>query len=417
MDARSVFAGLVAFALARDARASTLDMFGFGMRSPALAGTGVATANDYEAVYANPAGLAEATEKRATVGVVVADFRTKMAGDIVGDDTSGTVLGGVVPMPLGGWAEDRIVLGFGFYVPNEALNRVRAPFPGVPQFALLGNRTEVIAVQLALGVKLSEKLSVGAGAIVLAALKGGIDVTTDANQNFSADSEQRLVTHVSPVLGAKWRASSNVTYGLVLRAPVRSDYDILVTSDLGDAIPLELPVIRIAGTAQYDPLTIAAEVAWRPRDGLQLIGQLAYQRWSAFPLPTKNPVPGTPAQQPPDFQDRPVPRVGVEWAKEKGPILLAARAGYAFLWSPAPEAKGQQSLLDNNRHMLGVGFGISLAGAVPLRLDVFAQWHRLMHRTNVKEDDLQQPGEMAVFNTLSTSGNVLVAGAALGVDL
>ena len=132
MHGRCVVAGVVALALAKDAHASTLDLFGFGMRSSALAGTGVATANDYEAVYSNPAGLAEATHKRATVGAVVANFRTKMAGDIVGDDTSGTVLGGVVPMPLGGWAKDRIVLGFGFYVPNRARNRVRPPGARVP---------------------------------------------------------------------------------------------------------------------------------------------------------------------------------------------------------------------------------------------------------------------------------------------
>ena len=408
---------MVIVMLARDARASTLDMFGFGMRSPALAGTGVATANDYEAVYANPAGLAEATEKRATVGLVAVDFRTKMGGDIVGENSSGMVLGGVVPMPLGGWAKGRVALGFGFYVPNQALNRVRAPFPGVPQFALLENRAEVIAVQLALGLKLDERFSIGAGVIVLAALQGGIDVTTDANANFSADSEQRLIASYSPLLGAKWKVSSRLTYGLTVRAPVRSDYDIVVTSDLGDAIPLELPLIRIAGTSQYDPLTIAAEVAWRPSHELQLTGQLAYQRWSAFPLPTKNPVAGTPTQQPADFKDRPVPRIAAEWTTNVGPTTIAARAGYAFLWSPAPDMPGQQSLLDNNRHVMSIGLGAALAGKLPVRLDVFAQWHRLQHRTYIKDPDQQQPGDTALFDKLSTSGNVLVAGAALGLDL
>ena len=417
MNVRDLLVGIAALVFVRDARASTLDLFGFGMRSPALAGTGVATANDYEAVYANPAGLAEATEKRATVGVVAADFRTKMDGDIVGEPSSGTVLGGVVPMPLGGWAKDRIALGFGFYVPNEALNRVRAPFPGVPQFALLENRTHVIAIQLAVGVKLDERLSVGAGVIVLAALRGGIDVTTDANANFSTDSEQRLIAQFAPVAGARWRASPRLTYGLVVRAPVRSDYDVVVTSDLGDALPLDLPEIRIAGTAQYDPLTIAGEAAWRPRRDLLLVGQLAYARWSAYPLPTKNPVEATPAQQPPGFGDRPVPRVGVEWTRRAGPLDLAVRGGYAFLWSPAPEMKGQQSLLDNHRHVIGLGFGGALSGSVPVRLDLFTQWHRLQFRRHIKDPDLQQPGEMPAFERISTKGNVLVVGAALGLDL
>lgn len=399
------------------AAASTLDLFGFGMRSPALAGTGAATADDYEAVYANPAGLAEADAKRATVGVVVADFRTKMDGAIVGESGTGTVLGGVVPMPLGGWAKDRIGLGFGFHIPNDTLNRVRAPYPGEPSFVLLENRSHVIAVQLAVGVKLTDRLSVGAGVIVLAALRGGIFVATDAGGRFSADSEQRLIAHYSPVFGARWHHTPRLAFGLVVRAPVRSGYDIEVTNDLGAAIPITLPDIRIAGTAQYDPLSIAGEVAWRWRDDLTLVGQLAYQRWSAFPLPTENPVEGTPEQQRPGFGDRPVPRLAAEWTRQVGSARLAGRAGYAFLWSPAPEMKGQQSLLDNHRHVLGLGFGLALDGTVPLHVDVFAQIHHLMPRRHVKEEALQQPGEMAAFDAISTSGNILVAGAAIGIDL
>ncbi|MEO8704358.1 MAG: outer membrane protein transport protein [Kofleriaceae bacterium] len=414
---KRVFAVVIAVVLARDARASTLDLFGFGMRSPALAGTGAATADDYESVYANPAGLADAHTKRATVGVVVADFRTKMDGDIVGDSGSGTVLGGVVPMPLGGWAKDRIGLGFGFHIPNDTLNRVRAPFPGVPQFALLENRSHVIAIQLAVGVKLTDRLSVGAGVIVLAALRGGIDVTTDAGGRFSADSEQRLTTQFAPVVGARWHASPRLSYGLVVRAPVRSDYDIKVTSDLGDAIPLTLPEIRIAGNAQYDPLSVAAEAAWRWRPDLLLVGQVEYQHWSAYPLPTKNPVPATLEQQPPGFHDRPVPRIGAEWTARTEPATMFVRAGYSFLWSPAPEMTGQQSLLDNNRHLVGVGFGLVLTGKLPLRVDIYGQLHHLQARSHVKDPDLQQPGKLPVFDSISTSGNVLVTGAAVGIDL
>lgn len=415
---RGVAAAIAAVVVtAGAAHASTLDLFGYGMRSPALAGTGAATADDYESVYANPAGLAEARAKRATVGVVAADFALKLDGDTATDagKGSGTVLGGVIPMPLGGWAKDRIGLGFGLYIPNDTLNRVRAPFPGQPSFALLENRQHVIAVQLGVGVKLSERWSVGAAVIALAALTGHIDVTSDAGGRFTADSEERLIAHFSPVIGARWRKTERLALGAVLRFPARSDYDILVTNDLGDAIPLELPLIRIAGCAQYDPLTLAVEGAYQYRD-LTLIGQLGYQRWSAFPLPTKNPVTGTPPQQKPGFHDTVVPRLGVEWTRP-GAVRLAARVGYAFVWTPAPEMTGQQSLLDNTRHVLGVGFGIALTGKVPIRLDVFAQFHHLMFRRHVKDPALQPVGEPPPFDAISTKGNVYVAGAAIGVDL
>ena len=112
-----------------------------------------------------------------------------------------------------------------------------------------------------------------------------------------------------------------------------------------------------------------------------------------------------------------MPRISAEWVTRSGSASLAVRAGYAFLWSPAPDMRGQQSLLDNTRHVMTVGFGGALAGKLPVRLDLFAQWHRLMHRTYIKDPAMQQPGDDPAFDKLSTSGNVLVAGAALGVDL
>jgi long-subunit fatty acid transport protein len=403
-------------AAASPARASTLDLFGFGIRSPALAGAGVATSDDYESVYANPAGLSEARTKRATIGFVASDFQLELGADDSGGLATGTVLGGVVPMPLGGWAKDRVGFGFGMYVPNDTLTRVRAPFPGQPSFALLDTRARVIAIQLALGVRISERWSVGAGIIALAALTGGIDITTDAGGRFSADSEQRLVTQFAPVAGVRWRPTPRLAAGLVARAPSRSDYDIQVTSDLGDAIPLTLPEIRIAGNAQYDPLTVAAEVAWQWND-LAVMGQLAWQRWSAYPLPTKNPVMATPAQQPAGFHDTVVPRVGAEWVRQGAGTRLAARLGYAFLWSPAPEMTGQQSLLDNHRHLFGVGFGAALTGRYPLRIDLYVQLHQLMARRHVKDAALQPPGEPVPFDAITTRGRILVGGLAMGIDL
>ncbi len=413
---RAAVLGLVVVAgLAAPARASTLDLFGFGMRSPGLAGAGVATADDYEAVYANPAGLAEVRHKRATVGAVLADFGLRLDGADAGVDTAtGVVLGGAVPVPLGGAGKDRVGLGVGFYVPNSAINRVRQPFPGEPSYVLLANRAHVVALQVALGVRLTSYVSVGVGVIALAILRGGIDVSTDAGGHFVSSSEQRLLTRFAPVLGGRYRRG-DLAVGLTLRAPSRSDYDITVTTDLGDAVPLELPPIRIAGASQYDPLTVAAEVA-RRRGTVELSAQLAWQRWSALPAPTLNAVSGSPPQEPPNFHDTVVPRFAAEWSHAAGRLTAQARMGYAFLWSPAGEQTGQQSLVDNHRHLLAVGGSVAIAGRLPIRLDFYTQLHLLQARTHTKGtvagDDNPPPSE-----SIRTGGHVLVLGAALGVDL
>lgn len=404
---------------ASGAEASPLDLFGFGGRSPGMAGTGVASTTDYDAVYLNPAGLADVPRKRATVGFLAGDFRLELAGTPTDTDSPrGLMIGGQVPMPLGGALKDRIGLGFGFYVPGQAINRVRAPFPGEPTFALLESRSHVVGLMVAVGARLDRRWSVGLGVNSLAILRGTIDVTTDGAGRFTTQSQQQLLTRFAPIAGARFRWRRDVDLGAVVRAPSRSDYDIVVTNDLSAVLPLSLPIIRIAGTAQYDPLIVAAEAAWRLDARTTVTGHLAWHRWSAFPLPTQNPVVGNPPQEEPGFHDTAVPRAAVEHVRPFAGGTLAARAGYAFFWSPAPEMRGRQSLLDNHRHELAGGVGLAWPGkALPLHVDAWVQWHHLMARRHTKEPGLFGPGDPPPFESIGSGGDVLVGGITAGVDL
>lgn len=409
----------LALAASAPAAASPLELFGFGGRSPGLAGAGVASSEGYDAVFLNPGGLGLASRKRATVGGMYGDFALSMDGADTGTESAGgLVIGGAVPMPLGGAARDRVGIGFGFHIPTVAINRARAPYPGEPVFTLLESRSHVIAMQFAVGVKLDERWSVGAGIMALAVLRGGIDVTTDGSGRFTTQSEQRLQTRFSPVVGARWRWRDDVDLGAVFRAPSRSDYDIRVTNDLADVLPVTLPEIRIAGAAQYDPLTVAVEAAWRARPGLTVTGHLAWARWSAFPYPTLNPTVGTPPQEAPDFHDTAIPRLAVEHTRRALGGTVSARAGYAFLWSPAGEQTGRQSLLDNHRHLVATGLGLAWPGRlVPLHLDAWVQLHALVPRRHAKDSGRFLPGEDVPFDVLDTGGRVVVGGLTVGVDL
>lgn len=413
MLGRLVFA-LALVAAAAPASASPLDLFGFGGRSPGLAGAGVASAEDFDAVYLNPAGLAYATRKRATVGGLAAAMRLELgADDYPVEGPRGLEIGGQVPMPLGGALRDRVGLGFGFYVPSEAINRARAPFAGEPSFVLLESRAFVVGLLVGVGVRVTPRLAVGLSVNALAVLRGTIDVTIDGAGRFTTQSEQRLLTRFAPIVGARYRLRDDLDLGLVVRAPSRSDYDITVTSDLGDALPLTLPEIAIAGTAQYDPLTVAAEAAWRPLPSLALTGHLAWHRWSAFPRPTRNPVEGNPPQPDLGFRDIVVPRAAVEYRRAALGGEVTTRAGYAFHLSPAPEQRGRELLLDNHRHQLGLGLGLAWPGrALPLHVDAWVQLHHLVHRRH--ERDPAVPGNQLSF---STAGDLVVGGVTVGVDL
>ena len=413
---------VMAFCLAAagTGQASPLDLFGFGGRSPAMVGTGVATATDYDAVYLNPAGLADTPGKRITLGTMGGQmflYRDDRRSDT--DAISGLIIGGALDLPLGGVLRDRIGLGMGFHVPFSAINRARQPLPGVPVHALLESRTHVIAVQGAVGVKLSSRWRAGLGVLALAELGGTIDVTADGFGRFATVSEQQLLTRFAPVAGARYlRPEQNLQLGLTFRGTSRSDYDILVTNDLGDTLPITIPTVRIAGVSQYDPLTVAVEAAWQKQPALTLIAQLAYQRWSAYPAPTGNPVANGREPEEPGFHDIAVPRIAAEWRIDWGKTRIATRGGYSFFWSPAPEMDGRQSLLDNHRNIFALGLGLAWPETkLPFSIDAWAQLHHLIPRSHTKDPAAYGPDEELPFDTLDTGGVITVGGITLGVTL
>ncbi len=416
-------------ALAAPAPASPLRLFGFGGRSPATVGTGAATANDYESTFLNPAGLAD-TDKRLTLGGLVGTFSLKV--DCAGgtsercnespvdtDLATGTVFGLAVPLAFGGALKDRVGLAVSLYIPNKTLNKVASPFPGDPSFTILENAAHVIAVQVATGVRINDRWSVGGGTRILAALRGKIDVRGDPAGRFTTRSEQQMLLDFAPVLGARFVQSDTLSWGLNITGESRSDYNITIDSDLGDAIPVQLPQLLMAGTPQYDPLTVVVEAGWRAKPSLLLTGHLAYERWSQMPLPTLDPVVGHEAvQEPPDYHDTVVPKLAVEWVARTGDTRWDLRGGYAFHFTPAPEATGQQSLLDNHRHVFAYGTGISWPGTkLPIRIDAWVQFHVLQPRRHTKDAAAFDAEHPPPFETVDTDGWIFAGGLTTGVDL
>jgi long-chain fatty acid transport protein len=84
-------------------------MFGFGARSPALAATGVASADDFETIYLNPAGLADVKRKRLSAGTLIGDFSLDGVDRDVNRAT-GVEVGSAFPLPFGGALRGRIGL-------------------------------------------------------------------------------------------------------------------------------------------------------------------------------------------------------------------------------------------------------------------------------------------------------------------
>lgn len=402
------------------AQASPLDLFGVGARSPGLAGTGAARTTDYDAAWLNPAGLADTAGKRLTLGMLMGDLLLYRDDARVDTATiAGIIIGGALRLPMGGSMRDRLGLGFGFQVPTQAINRVRHPLPGVPIHAILEQRSHVVSVQAAFGVRITDRFRLGIGMLALAELRGGIDVTTDAAGRFTSFSEQQLIARIAPIVGTRLLLPEHgLKLAAVFRGVSRSDYDLIVQNDLADSLPLTIPAVHLRGASQYDPLTVAVEVDWELRPDVSLSGQLAYQRWSAYVLPVSNPIIDGPPLPAHGFHDIVVPRASVEWRANIGNTQLDVRGGYSFFWSPAPEMDGLQSLLDNHRHIVSSGLGIAWPDTGwPVRLDIWAQFHALMPRTHEKDPANFGPDEPLPFDVMDTSGAIAIGGLTLGVEL
>lgn len=410
----------------RDAAASPQDVIGYGARSPAFAGSGVASARGYEAVYANPSLLVHAEHPTLDLGIVGMTFQLSANGPVPSDGLAASLIGGVLPVPLPDPIGDRFVLGFAFLTPFDLVVRSRIQYPEVPQF-YLPDAVESVAAMVGLGVDIGWGVHVGGGFEALAALAGSALVAVDSTGHLSAVVQDTLIASYAPIAGASVELPFGLRAGATFRGPLLGKFDVRI--DIKDLGQLTVPPIFVSGTAQYDPLTVEAELAEveGPVHGSVAVG---YRRWSDYPGladPTVRcpldletlaiPQCGAIQRVPPGFSDTVIARAAVEWAlTPRDGMELDLRAGYGFESAPGPEQTGPANTFAEARSVVGVGSGLVLADpiATGVTLDVFAQLGVLHPRTHEKEASVSadNPG----YPRVETSGTTLAAGTAVGVS-
>ncbi len=378
---------------AAPAHASLPDLFGFGPRSAALAGTGVAFETGYAATYSNPAALWSG-RRHLAVGALYGGYQINSAGAPypIGA-TSGLLIGAGVPLPLDGVLRNRIGIGIGLYTPFGQVNQARDPFPDVPRAALLDGRTQVVSVLVGGGIRLPGGFSIGGGVLALAALVGTITITPDGSGRITSLSEEQLTVDYAPIVGVRWQGLSDRLFlGAVFRGVSQSTYKLVVSSNLGASLPVALPVIQFAGVAQYDPMQVAIEGAARPHRRVMVVAQVTWKRFSAYGYPVAPATANAPPLPDPKFHDTIVPRLAAEVTLPSPRFAdLMLRGGYFFEWSPAPDPPAPaltptsrpSNLLDADRHAVTLGLAMQLHGRLPLHVNLFAQGHFLAHHSQL----------------------------------
>ena len=326
------------------------------------------------------------------------------------------MLGFTLPLEAFG---QRFVIGFASLSPGGSVARADLPLAEAPQFPLLLSRQRAVDFDLGLGIRPWRFLALGVGVRALASLTGTASVQTRGKTTTTRVSDT-LEPVLAPNVGVTAFFGSTASAALVLKAPLRADFDI----ELGavDLNATQLPPLHLAGVAHYDPLSVQAEFAQRLGSLTALFGAV-YQRFSQMPTllpstvscPEQRPECSALVAEPPRFHDTFELHVAATLRLE---LTRAAesqlRAGYAFAPSPVPDQSGTSNLLDNARHRFGLGYGIALSEPLPpLGLDAAFTLDELVPRTNRKAADV------AVTNagtpTLSTRGRSI--GLSLGLTV
>jgi long-chain fatty acid transport protein len=385
------------------ASANPVEVFGFGSAAAAQAGVGAALADDFTAVYYNPAGLAAGEGRQAGFGAqaAVSNLRVEDQRQPL-TDAAGAVVGLAAPAPLGGPLAGRLRLGLGMYVLPGQVAQVRARYPDEPFFPWYDNRLQRIVLIPGVGVRVSPRLWLGASVNVLAGLEGGIV----AREGSTRAIEPRVDQQVPPVARVIAGALLEPRPGLRLAAVYRQRFEVpfatrAQTEVAGEPIDLDL---RAAG--QFTPDQVALGGALRGARGTLAL-DLTWSNWSAFPGPfvevqSALPLVGPLAGELPDvpYRDTIAARLG---GTVQAGDALTVRGGYGFETSPIPaDQPGTTNLLDGPKHTVGLGLGVGWrrAGGKRVRLDLHGQAQLVGARTLTKR--LYDPSSGAAYDPFTS---------------
>jgi long-subunit fatty acid transport protein len=420
---------------ARAAASPELD-FGFGARSQALAGAGVAIAADPSAVFQNPSGLARARDVSVSLGYATVSYGLEDNDQAAALPTVNALEAGlVVPGAIRGMP---VAFGLMLALPDGKLSRLREADPATPYWPLDDAGPRLVDIGTGFAARPLESLVLGAGIGFVASLRGNFGVQGNAVAADGTGSEYRstlrhavdadLTASRFPLLGIGYLPSELFSVGLAYRGAAIVEHRIQATLDgtldLGTAaVPVHY-AFRSRSTVGYMPAQLALGTSFRFLPAWLATVELDWQRYSAYRSPYTETashaeldptlgitVPDTaPAPSPPaHFHDRVVPRVGLEprFALARS-FVLTLRAGYAFEASPVPPRQAATRFLDLDRHLVSLGAG--------------AHWQRPVALFDALELDLSLADAVGAARTASTTagasadhatGHVLLAGASL----
>jgi long-chain fatty acid transport protein len=377
------------------AMANGLNLNSLGTRALAMGGAFVGLADDFSAIYWNPAGMALFQKKYfGFYGTdLIPSSKYRMDVDVPPVITlvnarteTKHYLAGLAAYyhPV----SEKVVVGFGVYVPSglgaqwDGTDFAALPVQaGLPPNPTVNWKSKIgmVTFSPALAFKVNDKLSLGATfninyAMFDISMWAGATEAPMPLVDLGQYEESMTGWGYGATLGVLFRPVEKLSFGATFRSAstvgFKGEATISGMTDLGAAM---VPPTPLNDTSDLErevtwPMWLAGGVAFRPVEGLTLTGDVQWTQWSKIDVMETvfvDPFWATMMEEsarPMHWDDALQIRIGAEYKINS----LAFRAGYYYDPSPAPDRTMNVLLPNFDFNVITAGIGSSLNG---LQLD------------------------------------------------
>jgi len=405
----------------RLAAANSADTFGMGSRAMGRAGAMTAAADDYEALFYNPAGLAAVERPTLTLGYmrVMSGLRWSTTGNsdpAIPSSGNGNIsepdsLMFALTLPLG-----RLSLGaFVGTLPTKFVT-VDIREPSVPTFGYYTNRTQRMLVLIGGAFDFGHGVSLGVAVDVFADLDGPVYANVGPTGDVQPSIFLGAGTLARAVLGLRWAVDDDLRFGITYRQEFQLPVHVAAQSTVGD-VPL---TIDFTTNALQTPHELAFGGAYRIGIA-DLSADFTYQRWSTLPAPWIDvdalvtgigiSSPATPRA----FRDAYDVRVGTEVTHAlHDDYGLRYRAGLRYETSMGVLQTMSTNMLDGHKlgGAVGLGFHHGDVWGLPLDVDAHFDLTEMFDRTSTKASSADSP-----YDSITGGGLVYSFGLTVSLGL
>lgn len=383
--------GSVVAAVASDAVAGGMLLPVRGVRTVERAGALIAGADDADALWLDPAGLAHLAgdgSKQLLFDVAyvyqTVDYaRIDSGGNPLAQVSNGQPGQAIPTIAAAFGIGDRLVLAGGIAAPYAGLHRYASD--GSQRYASVSLAgSAFVYVTLGAAYKVSDRLRVGAtvidvfskvdSQIVLSGCPGQT-VCAPEDPEFDALAHDSQTDYIAPSgsIGVQYDAARTATVGLAVQAPSRVSASGTFTARLPSSAFFE--GARVVGDQSEMSFTLPAVVRagleLRPTEQLRIEAAIDIELWSMHDAIDIKPdgvrienAPGVGTyvagelRVPRSYQTSFAPAIGIEW---HGPKVMLG-AGYSYETAAAPAGYVSVLTVDSAKHLVGLGGGYEADG-------------------------------------------------------